>query len=538
MIAACRWIVCASLAAAGAAFAQDRLPTFAELERAGALIGQIKVDTHNIFDLEDPDENKFPYRAANFLHIKTRPWFIERYLLFKPGERVSLRLIEETERLIRANSTVYEVEIRPVRYQNGVVDIEVMTRDTWTLQPSIRVKREGGANSGSFTLKESNLAGTGTSLGIERSSDVDRTGTELTLQHDHLLDGWTSIALKRATFDDGSTASFSIQRPFYALDTRWAAGASAARFDRLDSFYQAGQNVAQYRHQGALAEAFGGWSRGLIDGWTQRYTAGVSYQSDEYAFDLGRPPPPQLPTDRTLAGPFVRYEARQDDFLQVVNRDLIQRPEYLTMGLQAILQVGRSLAVFGATEQPWQLATSASKGFRLAPGHQLLTSASFNGQYGGAGDVRTFGGAARYFAPQSGKFVAYLAASTDHVRSPNQADELLLGGDNGLRGYPLRYQRGEHRLLFTAEERYYTDWYPLRLFRVGAAVFYDVGRAWGPQTPNPVNGWLSDVGIGLRFLSARASFGNTLHVDLAFPVHNADPSVSSVQLLIKTAKTF
>ncbi|NIV16983.1 MAG: hypothetical protein GWN47_00915, partial [Woeseiaceae bacterium] len=33
-----------------------------------------------------------------------------------------------------------------------------------------------------------------------------------------------------------------------------------------------------------------------------------------------------------------------------------------------------------------------------------------------------------------------------------------LGGDTGLRGYPLRYQTGESKVLVTAEQRYFTDW--------------------------------------------------------------------------------
>src|SRR5438477_639304 len=97
--------------------------------------------------------------------------------------------------------------------------------------------RARGKSGGAFNIKESNLAGTGTSLGIERAANVDRTGTQLTLQHDHLLDGWTSIALQRASYDDGSAASLNVARPFYALDTRWAAGASVSRFDQLDSFH-------------------------------------------------------------------------------------------------------------------------------------------------------------------------------------------------------------------------------------------------------------------------------------------------------------
>ena len=535
-----RWLALACVAAAGPALAAAELPSFAELEGEGAIIGEVRVETHDIFDLSDPAESSFFYRAANALHIKTQPWFIRSYLLFHTGDYVQARLIQETERLIRQNSTVYEVEIRPVKYEDGVVDILVRTRDTWTLQPGIRVRREGGKNTGAFNIKESNLAGTGTSLGLERAANVDRTGTLLTLQHDHLFDGWTSVALQRASYDDGHSNSLSITRPFFALDTRWAAGASVSDFSQLDSFYQAGNNVAQYRHDQKAASAFAGYSPGLINGWTRRYTVGTSYAADEYAFEPGRPPPPQLPPDRTLAGPFVRYDLIQDDYLQTMNRDLIQKTEYLTMGFASMVQVGRSLAAFGATEQPWQVSGNVSKGFRFQqPGHQMLASAYYSALYGSSvGDTQTMGAAVRYFAPQKDPLLFYFAASTDHVHSPNQADDLLLGGDNGLRGYPLRYQRGQHRTLFTFEERYYTDWYPLRLFRVGAAAFADVGRAWGGETPNPVNGWLSDVGVGLRFLSARASFGNILHIDLAFPINRGDQSIRPYQVLVQTGRTF
>src|SRR5260221_5723466 len=193
-----RFLLLGFLCCACPALAQQGLPSFAELEAQGAVIGEIRVDTHNIFDLSDPTESSFFYRAANAIHIKTRPWFIKRYLLFETGDHVTLRLIEETERLIRQNSTVYEVEIKPIRYENGVVDIEVVTRDTWTLQPGIRVRRAGGKNSGAFNIKESKLAGTGTSLRIQRAANVDRTGTQLTLHHEPLFDGLTHISLLRA----------------------------------------------------------------------------------------------------------------------------------------------------------------------------------------------------------------------------------------------------------------------------------------------------------------------------------------------------
>jgi len=534
-----RWLAWLGIALSAPAAAQTDVPSFAELEAAGAVIGEIRIDTRNIFDLSDPHESGIAYRAANALHAKTRPELIRRSLLFKSGDRVSVRLIEETERLIRATSTVYDVTIRPSRYGEGVVDLDVVTRDTWTLQPGLKLRHEGGKTSGAVNIKETNLAGTGTTLGFERSSTVDRNGTSFELGHDHLFDGWTAASLERSRFNDGSSESLSLARPFYALDTRWAATASETKFNRLDSLYSAGDIVAKYRHRQEAVEFSGGVSRGLVDGWVQRYSAGLSYQSDTYLLEPGEAPPPSLPPDATRAAPFLRYEVIEDDYLPVMDRERIRRPEYFAMGLHSQVQLGRALSVLGSTDQPWLLNASLSKGFRLPAGQQLLASGAYTNQYGSTiGDVRTFSANMRWFVPQSGSYLLYFSASTDLVRSPNIADELLLGGDSGLRGYPLRYQRGTHRQLFSVEERYYTDWYPLRLFRVGFAVYYDVGRAWDSQLGNPNNGWLNDVGIGLRVLSARSSFGNILHVDLAFPVHRTDSNIKTRQLLVMTAKTF
>ena len=67
------------------------LPSFAELEAAGARIGEIRVDTENIFDTADPKENKLLFRWANALHVRTHPDVIRRALLFKSGEPLSVR---------------------------------------------------------------------------------------------------------------------------------------------------------------------------------------------------------------------------------------------------------------------------------------------------------------------------------------------------------------------------------------------------------------------------------------------------------------
>jgi hypothetical protein len=517
---------------------QEKLPSFDQLEAQAAVIGEIRINAQDIFDLEDPRENNFVFRTANRLHVNTRPWLIRRMLLFKSGDRVSHRVINETERVIRSTASVYDVLIRPIRYENGVVDLEVRTRDTWTLEPNAKLSRSGGKTSSGFGLKEANLAGTGTSLEFERESKVDRTGSHVVLGHEHLFDGWTKASVDRAMFNDGSSTSAALERPFYSLDTHWAAGASVSTFDRIDPLYSSGNVVGQYRHQQRAGEAYGGWSPGRVGRWTQRFSSGVSYASDTYAVDPTLPPPTPIPVDRTLAGPFLRYEVIEDDYLEIMNRDLIQRIEYLQLGFHSDVRIDRSLGAFGATDQSWRLSASLGKGFHATDG-QLLTTARYSASYGSSiGNVRTVGVGTRYFAPQKGGFLLYLSAALDAAKTVTAADELLLGGDNGLRGYPLRYQSGTRRALFTVEERYYTDWFPLRLFRVGWAAYYDVGRAWGGELQNATPGWLSDVGFGLRIHNARASFGNVTHIDIAFPVHRTDPNIKRRQIVVMTGTTF
>ena len=69
-------------------------------------------------------------------------------------------------------------------------------------------------------------------------------------------------------------------------------------------------------------------------------------------------------------------------------------------------------------------------------------------------------------------------------------------------------------------------------------MFYDIGRAWGGPYENAASRhWSTDVGFGLRLLSARSSTGTTLHVDFAFPLER-EPGVKSVQFSFQSKTGF
>src|SRR5258706_2006480 len=165
------------------------IPPLAELEAARARIGEIRIDTQNIFDLDDPKENYALFRLANRLHIGTDPNVIRRALPFQTGDAFTVRALEEAKRLLLANRYLYEVDIRPVAYHDGRVDLQVATRDTWTLDPGISFGRGGGANTTKLSVKEYNLLGQGIAIGIAHTSDVDRKGNEFSVLQDRALGG-------------------------------------------------------------------------------------------------------------------------------------------------------------------------------------------------------------------------------------------------------------------------------------------------------------------------------------------------------------
>jgi outer membrane translocation and assembly module TamA len=85
--------------------------------------------------------------------------------------------------------------------------------------------------------------------------------------------------------------------------------------------------------------------------------------------------------------------------------------------------------------------------------------------------------------------------------------QVVLGGTNGLRGYPDRYYSGTKMLLLNVEYRVFS---PLTIMTVGVggAAFFDAGYVWSDRQNMKLRDLKKDIGVGLRF-------GLTNHLPLA-----------------------
>ena len=529
---------CANMSAESTAKLIEERPEI--LNSNGVVIGSILVEPGSIFDLNDPKEDGFLYRLANKAHIETRPNVIQQQLLFAEGDAFSKQLLDESERLLRGNRYLKDATVEPILTDNCVVDVSVHTIDTWTLAPKMTFSRSGGKNKSKVGLKEMNLLGTGIYIEALYSTDVDRDSNQLKVTDRNLGDSWYSLEFLFEKSSDGRTNAIDFGKPFYALDATDTHGFSYYDNNRIDSYYDLGKIVGDYRHQTKAYEIYGGWSTGLVDEWVRRVTFGLAYDHQEFA-----PAAPDgqistaLPMDRQLFYPFVGIEWLQNKFDKSKNQDQIGRTEDRFLGTRIAARLGRSRTLLGSDRDAWLLDIAA----QTSLGDGKKTTWILDGELASrieSGGLRDFGlqGSVRYYRRQSEKRLFFATAGAFYGYKLDADHVLDLGGDTGLRGYPLRYQSGDKRALFSVEQRFFTDWYPFRLFHVGAAVFFDVGRTWGDSGIETTDlGWLKDAGVGLRLGNTRSGLGNVIHIDLAFPIDRSD-SIDSVQFLVSTKRSF
>ena len=537
----CLASLAALIAVSQAAAEEDKptIPSPPELEARGAKIGKITVVPGDVFDTTIEGESGWLYRTANKLHINTKPAVIRGQLLFETGDTYSERVLQETERNLRANPYLYDATIVPVAYDGVSVDLEVRTRDTWTLNPGVNFSRTGGKNEYAVQIQEKNLFGRGQELQVQWESDVERQALTFVFADPHFMKSYNQLAIAYSDADDGDTKYFRLARPFYALDVRWSAGTTLSDSTFQTDRYELGKRVGEFQTQAQFYELGGGWSRGLRDGWVQRWTYGATYSESLFAPVPGAALGGPLPEDRKFVYPWVGFELVEDAFQERENLDQIRRTEDVLVGFSAWARLGYAPESFGSKTDAVLGSAYARDGMDLSPTQSIFGSAWISGRYEQGEIVNGIVGAeARYYWKTSARSKFFASMSGTATEQLDQDQQLTLGGDTGLRGYPFAYQAGTSRALLTLEQRYYTKWYPFRLFHVAGAAFFDMGRTWGTDVTGATSlGLLKDVGIGLRLGSSRSAFGNVVHIDLAFPLDGTD-DIDQVQFVVETKGQF
>ena len=122
---------------------------------------------------------------GNSLHFKTKEWLIKNKLIFSEGQFLLPFDIQESERIIRKTSYVYDVRIIPQEIKNDAdsVDVMVYVQDIWSTNGS--VSYHTGGKTGALSADDINLLGFGNEFkggliidpGLKRGWDLNGSYT-------------------------------------------------------------------------------------------------------------------------------------------------------------------------------------------------------------------------------------------------------------------------------------------------------------------------------------------------------------------------
>ena len=498
---------------------------------------EIVITTEDIFDLSEPD-TMWVHDLANTLNVVTRPETIENEIAFLTQNcEIQERDLQEVERHLR--KLKYINTATASRRQDGA--IAITTSDKWTLMPTIDVSRKGGQNTFSLGLKDRNLLGYGIDAEVAYFKDVQRAGYTLDLQFPIFTDNNIYGSLTLTDTDDGSSKGFSIVRPFVSFHTDNAFSISAFSSDLRQQYFLNGKDYFSVDISEQLASASWGKLYSFEDKEVIRYTFGADFEKHVFR-NLELPDfinNALLPRDRTYLSPFIQLDYIEDNFKELSNVHVINQIEDFNLGWQLQTKLGVNIATRDNDESLFIAGINASKGTQLTDKTLLLSELSFLSNFGSTQKSRyVLGIDNELFHTLSDKFGLYGAQHLTWSKNQFLDMPIVIGEENGVRGYPLQFQRGTSSVSFTGEFRYYPNISIFQLAELGAAAFIDTGRSFGTDDFSPQREqWLSSVGVGARLYSRHASDTRVIHLDVSFPMLK-DDNVNNVEFLITTKASF
>jgi hypothetical protein len=309
--------------------------------------GEVRIVVQPIFDMHKPAEDRWWYRQADRWHRDTRPSVIAQAILFESGTPVRVAALRESERILRAKPYLYDARVIPRRLCGERLDVDVVTRDVWTLTPDADFSRLGGDNEYGFGVLDTNLWGSGRTVSLFFSKDSDRRGRSVAFDDANLFGSRVALSALVEDNSDGYRQVLDVGQPFYSLGTKRAWGTRLEHGDEQQGLYLFGDKFAEFRRKLRQFDVSAGMSVGEQRGVTQRWRVGYSYQDRRFSDVGGEVPPDPFPENRTLSYPWIGFESIEDRFDTATNVDRIDRTEDIHFGQKYSASLGWSEGALG-----------------------------------------------------------------------------------------------------------------------------------------------------------------------------------------------
>jgi hypothetical protein len=492
------------------------------------IVDEINIQSHPIFDETDPSTIGL-HRLANKLHIVTKNWVIEERLTFVPGDDVDDQDLKEAEAILRNERYLRDAKIRfvPSCSSTETLKVNVETWDNWSLIPTLSFSRSGGYNKSTIGIKQDNLFGMGIRTRIRYNQDEQRRGYQLTLESAAPWTKHANLYLNLLDNDDGKQLQLVYNQPFFHLGTERMRFAEFLQDERTEDIFQNGQtrnslNIEHHRYQVAY-----GWQLFSDEKSTARLSIGMTNDQAVFTLDEFSPSvdPLFLAANRNFQYPWIAYEHLQRDIIVMQDIYLIQQAEDINLGWYFRSQLGLELNdIDDNHDLGYHIFIDAQKGTQWGKGlfmFDLNARADINTT---AEDHLRVDLNGEYFYQMTEIVSLYARLSATLSSNPFLDAPVVLDDDTGVRGYPAQYQHGDHSISGSLEARLYTGYSFYKLFDLGFATFFDVGKAFDGDVEgfNESDSILASAGIGARLFSNRSSNGGVIHMDFTRPLTQGD----------------
>jgi hypothetical protein len=497
--------------------------------------------TNDIFDLTDKD-TIFLHHWANFLHIKTKQTaLLNESAFFLDKCEVNDEDLKELERHLRSEKYIRDASVT----YNEDHEVEVQTWDNWSLLPTVEFGRKGGKNKFAIGIQDRNLLRLGINAEIEYFTNDQRSGYKLKSKFPLYLKNNINASIRLTSNDDGTSEAVFLEKKFVSFDTNNAYKIGFNNFNQIDTQYENGVESNQYNHKQDFITANWEWLH--QDSATDTLRFGIGYSQEKHTFLeitesslTNKPSNVVLPADRTFNYPFVSVEYLQKDYRKLTNLNVINQIEDFNLGWNATATVGYDFSQNETSPTViWQ--SHLSKGYAVFDDAYWLIDAFFEGELYSNSHVENrllLNINTEYFHKFNDRWGAYFKNANQFSKNQFLDSPIVLGGESGVRGYPLQYKHGEHSTQFTVEARYYPHINIYKLLELGGAAFLDTGRMFGQsELSQNTSPWMTSVGLGARFFPPHSSEARVIHVDIIKPLSSA-PNVNSVEFRITTKQSF
>lgn len=468
-------------------------------------------------------------RLVTSMHVATEPSVIENFVLLRRGERCSILLRNETERLLRAQPFLADAHV--TAYQDGLtgVRVEVVTIDEPSPIASIGITDDAPYVK-SLRFGNANLRGKGIFTAVSWRDGLHyRDAYQLSYANYQLFSRPWHLRLDAARREHGFDITSEISQPFLTevQDRAWRV--TGGVIDELVPFRSPDRLGLALGARREFVD-IGGFLRlgepgGLVLVGTSLSAerslsdpvGTIVTDSGRFADTTGALDGRFGDTDLTRANLLLGF--RRVNFLEVTGFDALAGTQDVRRGVQLGLTVGRALPV-GSPQHEWSGAFDLYAGggsptsFIAA---QVLGEGRWNGDRDRWEALLLSGRLAWYLKPHPRQT---LMGSVEYGLGRRQLApfQLLLGKTRGgTRGYEGAQVGGGARLVARLEERW-----RLGNIRgtadVGIAGFTDVGRVWAGDAPLGVTtGYRPSLGLSL--LAAVPPRSRRMwRMDIAFPL--------------------